>query len=99
MPDAGYFIPPLTTVDQEFAEVGRRCVHRLLQQIPHQAHGAGPGRARSVLEPKVKRVVFVGVGGGAKVVGGISGCKTTCPLTTLASKCPTCLRRHNRNNP
>jgi DNA-binding LacI/PurR family transcriptional regulator len=31
--EAGYLRPPLTTVRQEFAEVGRRCVDLLLQRI------------------------------------------------------------------
>jgi DNA-binding LacI/PurR family transcriptional regulator len=33
LPDSGSFIPPLTTVHQDFAEVGRRCVQGALQQI------------------------------------------------------------------
>ncbi|UQU63475.1 LacI family DNA-binding transcriptional regulator [Couchioplanes caeruleus] len=33
IPDAGSYLPPLTTVHQDFAEVGRRCVHGLLDQI------------------------------------------------------------------
>jgi DNA-binding LacI/PurR family transcriptional regulator len=41
IPDAGSFIPPLTTVHQDFAEVGRRCVQALLRQI--RAEPAGPG--------------------------------------------------------
>lgn len=32
-PDVGSFIPPLTTVHQDFAEVGRRCVAGVLRQI------------------------------------------------------------------
>ena len=41
IPDAGSFIPPLTTVHQDFAEVGRRCVQALLAQIRNEP--AGPG--------------------------------------------------------
>jgi DNA-binding LacI/PurR family transcriptional regulator len=41
IPDAGSFIPPLTTVHQDFAEVGRRCVQALLRQI--RAEPPGPG--------------------------------------------------------
>jgi len=41
IPDSSSFIPPLTTVHQDFAEVGRRCVQGLLRQIRHEA--AGPG--------------------------------------------------------
>ncbi len=33
IPEAAYFTPPLTTVRQDFAEVGRRCLHLLLEQI------------------------------------------------------------------
>jgi DNA-binding LacI/PurR family transcriptional regulator len=36
IPDSASFIPPLTTVHQDFAEVGRRCVHRILRQIRHE---------------------------------------------------------------
>ena len=41
LPDAGAFTPPLTTIHQDFAEVGRRCVDAVLRQI-----SAGPGAAR-----------------------------------------------------
>ncbi len=33
IPEAAYFTPPLTTVRQDFAELGRRCVHILLARI------------------------------------------------------------------
>ncbi len=33
IPEAAYFIPPLTTVRQDFAELGRRCLHILLGRI------------------------------------------------------------------
>jgi DNA-binding LacI/PurR family transcriptional regulator len=33
IPDAAAYLPPLTTVHQDFAEVGRRCVRGLLEQI------------------------------------------------------------------
>jgi DNA-binding LacI/PurR family transcriptional regulator len=32
-PDAASYLPPLTTIHQDFVEVGRRCVQRLLEQI------------------------------------------------------------------
>ncbi|GAA3338566.1 LacI family DNA-binding transcriptional regulator [Amorphoplanes nipponensis] len=41
IPDSSSFIPPLTTVHQDFAEVGRRCVQGLLRQIRDEP--AGPG--------------------------------------------------------
>jgi DNA-binding LacI/PurR family transcriptional regulator len=39
--DAGSFIPPLTTIHQDFAEVGRRCVQAVLRQIRHETTQAG----------------------------------------------------------
>jgi len=33
IPEAAYFTPPLTTVRQDFAELGRRCLHLLLARI------------------------------------------------------------------
>ncbi|WP_437670184.1 LacI family DNA-binding transcriptional regulator [Sorangium sp. So ce131] len=33
IPEAAYFTPPLTTVRQDFSELGRRCLHLLLGQI------------------------------------------------------------------
>jgi DNA-binding LacI/PurR family transcriptional regulator len=33
IPEAAYFSPPLTTVRQDFAELGRRCLHVLLARI------------------------------------------------------------------
>src|SRR5450432_87540 len=33
IPEAAYFTPPLTTVRQDFAELGRRCLHTLLGRI------------------------------------------------------------------
>ncbi|MFE2757792.1 substrate-binding domain-containing protein [Actinosynnema sp. NPDC059335] len=33
IPDSGSFVPPLTTVHQDFTEVGRRCVERVLRQV------------------------------------------------------------------
>jgi DNA-binding LacI/PurR family transcriptional regulator len=36
-PDAAYFIPPLTTVHQDFAEVGRRSAAEVLRQIRDHA--------------------------------------------------------------
>ncbi|GAA1393680.1 LacI family DNA-binding transcriptional regulator [Catellatospora coxensis] len=43
IPDATSFIPPLTTVHQDFAEVGRRCVEGILRQI--DSGETGPGTA------------------------------------------------------
>ena len=33
IPEAAYFTPPLTTVRQDFNEMGRRCLHVLLDQL------------------------------------------------------------------
>ncbi|WP_234313935.1 LacI family DNA-binding transcriptional regulator [Streptomyces sp. NBRC 109706] len=33
IPDSGSFTPPLTTIHQDFAEVGRRCVEGVLRQL------------------------------------------------------------------
>jgi DNA-binding LacI/PurR family transcriptional regulator len=33
MPDSGYFLPPLTTVRQDFGELGRRSLALLLDQL------------------------------------------------------------------
>ncbi|MBN2341835.1 MAG: LacI family DNA-binding transcriptional regulator [Deltaproteobacteria bacterium] len=33
IPESAYFTPPLTTVRQDFAELGRRCLHTLLRRI------------------------------------------------------------------
>jgi DNA-binding LacI/PurR family transcriptional regulator len=48
IPEAGYFIPPLTTIRQDFAELGRRCLHVLLGRI---AGEEGPTRA--VVSPEL----------------------------------------------
>ncbi|MEV0269958.1 LacI family DNA-binding transcriptional regulator [Hamadaea sp. NPDC050747] len=41
IPEANSFIPPLTTVHQDFAEVGRRCVQGVLRQIERAEHETG----------------------------------------------------------
>ncbi|BCJ48870.1 LacI family transcriptional regulator [Actinoplanes sp. NBRC 14428] len=46
LPDSGAFFPPLTTIHQDFAEVGRRCVDGLLRQLRHE-----PGHAGTELVP------------------------------------------------
>src|SRR4051812_45414762 len=48
IPEAAYFTPPLTTVRQDFAELGRRCLHVLLDRI---AGNAGP--IRVVVSPEL----------------------------------------------
>ncbi|WP_322645509.1 LacI family DNA-binding transcriptional regulator [Oerskovia flava] len=39
--EAGSFLPPLTTVHQDFAEVGRRCVEGVLRQFRNDEHERG----------------------------------------------------------
>ncbi len=40
VPEAGYYLPPLTTVRQDFSELGRRALDALVERI---ALGGGPG--------------------------------------------------------
>ncbi len=48
IPEAAYFSPPLTTVRQDFAELGRRCLRILLARIEGRRGGdARGGTARS----------------------------------------------------
>jgi DNA-binding LacI/PurR family transcriptional regulator len=48
IPEAAYFVPPLTTVRQDFGELGRRCLHILLSRI----EGAS-GVTRVVVAPEL----------------------------------------------
>ncbi|WP_030900664.1 LacI family DNA-binding transcriptional regulator [Streptomyces sp. NRRL F-5126] len=41
LPEAASFLPPLTTIHQDFSEVGRRCVEELLAQIRSDEAGTG----------------------------------------------------------
>jgi len=41
MAEAGSFWPPLTTVHQDFTEVGRRCIEMLLHEIEDSTRGVG----------------------------------------------------------
>jgi len=47
-PEAAYFVPPLTTVNQGFEELGARCISVLLAEMAH-----GTSRAASVLNPEL----------------------------------------------
>ena len=47
-PEAAYFVPPLTTVNQGFKELGARCIRMLLSDMAH-----GPSAAASVLNPRL----------------------------------------------
>ena len=48
-PEAGYFTPPLTTVRQDFEEIGRRSVHMVLDAID----GAADPVARATITPEL----------------------------------------------
>ncbi len=48
IPEAAYFTPPLTTVRQDFAELGKRCLHILLARIEGQEE-----LARVVVAPEL----------------------------------------------
>lgn len=41
LPDAGSYHPPLTTIHQDFAEVGRLCVEKVLEQADGGPSGSG----------------------------------------------------------
>ncbi|MBN2717521.1 MAG: LacI family DNA-binding transcriptional regulator [Deltaproteobacteria bacterium] len=48
IPESAYFTPPLTTIRQDFAELGRRCLHTLLCQIEGKT-----GPTRVVVDPEL----------------------------------------------
>lgn len=48
IPEAAFFAPPLTTVRQDFAELGRRCVARLLSLIDGGGADFGAGAVAGV---------------------------------------------------
>lgn len=47
-PESGYFTPPLTTVRQDFVELGRRCMDILLREIT-----TGAGASSTVVTPEL----------------------------------------------
>lgn len=52
IPEAGSFLPPLTTVHQDFAEVGRRCVEGVLHQMQQSTPGRGTTLVPTRLVPR-----------------------------------------------
>lgn len=48
VPEAGYYVPPLTTVRQDFPEVGRRCISDLLHKIAGR-----DSEARTAIQPEL----------------------------------------------
>lgn len=54
VPESGYLVPPLTTVHQDFREVGRRAVQLLIEQLSEPgAEGSAVAPLRSLIEPKL----------------------------------------------
>ena len=51
VPESAHFLPPLTTVRQDFPELGRRCVAVLLAEL----RGDGPVQAGDVVPELVRR--------------------------------------------
>jgi DNA-binding LacI/PurR family transcriptional regulator len=49
LPEAAYFTPPLTTVRQDFGEVGRRSLHLLLEHL----RGGEPNASRVTVPPEL----------------------------------------------
>jgi DNA-binding LacI/PurR family transcriptional regulator len=49
MPEAAYFTPPLTTIRQDFEEVGRRGFHLLLDEI----ESGGRSSVRATVPPEL----------------------------------------------
>lgn len=49
VPDASFYAPPLTTVHQDFAEIGRRCVQVLLGRLHDRVVEPGPVSPRLVV--------------------------------------------------
>ena len=47
-PESGYFTPPLTTVRQDFEELGRRCMDIMLKEIE-----AGAAVSSTVVTPEL----------------------------------------------
>ena len=55
VPEAAHYSPPLTTVRQDFLELGRRCVAQLLAVIDGSAAETHPGSAREIVPELVVR--------------------------------------------
>ena len=49
IPEAGYFLPPLTTVRQDFDELGRICIARLMAMIRGEEPGVADPVATSLI--------------------------------------------------
>jgi DNA-binding LacI/PurR family transcriptional regulator len=49
VPEAEYYLPPLTTIRQDFVELGRQSLNLLLAQVEARESGQGPAASPSVL--------------------------------------------------
>lgn len=47
-PEAAFFLPPLTTIKQDFEELGRRCMSAVLQQLDSEA-----GNEEQIVNPRL----------------------------------------------
>jgi len=52
LPESSEFLPPLTTVHQDFAEVGRRCVEQVLRQVRDGVYETGTRLVPTRLVPR-----------------------------------------------
>jgi DNA-binding LacI/PurR family transcriptional regulator len=55
VPEASCYLPPLTTVHQNFEEAGRRCVALLLDQISSGGTPSSPGKVSSIQPRLIER--------------------------------------------
>jgi DNA-binding LacI/PurR family transcriptional regulator len=55
IPEAQYFTPPLTTVRQDFAEIGRRSLALMLQMMDADGDGKGPRSPAMVVPELIQR--------------------------------------------
>ena len=52
-PEAAYFLPPLTTIRQDYRSMGSYCIDLLLQQIPGSGSGSAATSAAAVPVPEL----------------------------------------------
>ena len=55
IPEAQYFTPPLTTVRQDFAEIGRRALALMLEMMDADGDGDGPRSPAMVVPELIRR--------------------------------------------
>jgi DNA-binding LacI/PurR family transcriptional regulator len=53
IPEAAHFWPPLTTVRQDFPELGRRCIELLLGDLGGAGYGNGDGGRAGTADPRI----------------------------------------------